>query len=276
MSIFSSFDSFSAQPSKCYLCAFYLDDGRPLLGHDKHGFHEDCIMAILCSNPTTQLACPVNRCHFVATRINGESIAMVLKFMGIKPVASKLLSQPYLPRREKNLFDLEGFMVLEGVFSSEEAGRALIIVAHENDDDRKIGRLLDFFHSKDVAIPQFDRGEAALSTMINGRFHPFQLLVQGDQAIDPDHFMSISMLAIKNNKPEFIRALWLNKQFDPGLQARLIKEAIMEKSFDIAREMLISVRSVLPSEYINDISKMAAQCGRKEILELLRKSPTDS
>ncbi len=273
MSGFYAFNSVSPQHTKCYLCTFFLDDGRNLLGHDSHGFHEDCIMTILRSNPTTHLACPIRRCDFVATHIHGESLAMILKAMGIRPVSVGILSQPVVSTRIKTLFDSDGFMALEGTPSSGEAGRALTIVAHDGDDGRKIGQLLNYFRSKNVDVPEVDRGEAGLTVMNNNQFHAFQLLIQGDQPVDSNHFIAISMRAIKINKPEYIRVLWRDKQTDPALKAELIKQALKVESFEIAREMIISGKSTIPDEYVNEFFLIAARFGQQGILELLRKQP---
>jgi len=273
MSGFYAFNSAFPQHSKCYLCSFFLDDGRNLLGHDNHDFHEDCIMTILRSNPTTHLPCPIRRCGFVATHINGESIAMILKAMGIRPVYVGFSTRPDLSTTKKTLFDSDGFIALDGAPSSREAGRALTIVAHEGDDGRKIGQLLGYFRSKNVAVPDVDRGEAGLTVMINNQFHAFELLIQGDQPVDSNNFLSISMQAIKSNKPEYIRVLWRDKKTDPAFQAVIIKQALKLKSFDVAHEMLISLRSPIPDEYVNEFFKIAARFGQRAILILLRKQP---
>jgi hypothetical protein len=258
------------------MCSFRLDDGRLLLGHHNHVFHEECLMSILRSNPMTRLKCPVEKCRFEATHINGESIAMVLRFMGIKPVSFRFKTQSEAYLQVKRLFDLEGFMALGGVTSLAEAGRALTIIAYEGDDGRKIVPLLKYFESKGVNISEVDRGEAALAVMERDHFIPFLHLIKGDQAIDCNHFLQISMQAVTSNKLEYIHPLWSSGKGSPCLRSEVIKQALKSESFEAVREMLMADETIIPAEYMKEIFGTAAQFGRRDLLELLQRQPIDS
>jgi len=69
----------------CTCCRFDLDDKSALLGHDDHVFHQECILKKLRELPVAKVPCP-ERCGFVATHINGTSIPIVLKQMGVKRI----------------------------------------------------------------------------------------------------------------------------------------------------------------------------------------------
>jgi hypothetical protein len=268
----SGFVSMPFRDGTCQFCQFALMDGEPLLGHGDHVFHHECLWKMLSENPSNSVRCP-EKCDFVATQIDGKSIAVCLKQMGIKPTKPAVLPtiryslEFIIAASELDLVCLQQLLESECPLSVKDRGAAVVAAAQAGDD----GRVIDFL-LRTGSISDVDRGKAAIAAMTNKKFPAFRILVESGPRLDAESFLAAVLEAVKSNQIEYLHSLMNSQDIDPMTRSLAINQALKIKAFDIVHELLPA--GVTFSEcYVEKFLLTAIRLGRQDILELFCRQP---
>lgn len=292
----------------CPSCNFDLHNGEDIVGHDggdDHAFHLECLLGIIRRDPSSNLGCP--KCDFVATHIDGKSISMIRKEMGIalpriqSPTLTEILSVKHpdewspsgtleqgirsvLRENSPKIHECSPTEVILaagaprewGRFSSDESLMSRVKTLSETQRGTAVvaasqagddGRIIGIL-LRDGLIGSHAVASAAYFALQGDKINAFRRVLMNE--CQNVNFASIVNFAIQYKKMDFIHFLSIDPKFNEMSRGSAVKEALKMKAFDIARKFLEDGRiSIVYAQPIYDLAK---QNNQKDILALMIKT----